>query len=74
MPHEAPPIPPRLTPRQSEVARLLANTGLSYKEIAVHLDICDGTVRKHVENVYRRIGVHSRMELVTTMNSKSTRE
>jgi DNA-binding CsgD family transcriptional regulator len=64
----APPPPVRapraaLTNRQWEVARLLAESGLSYKQIADRLDISGGTMRKHVENVYRSLGVHSRAEL-----------
>ncbi|HRI68857.1 MAG TPA: LuxR C-terminal-related transcriptional regulator [Polyangium sp.] len=54
-----------LTPRQAEIARLLSETGLSMKEIAGRLDLSDGTIRKHVENIYRRLGVHSRAELLT---------
>lgn len=53
-----------LTPRQQEVATLLSHTGLSYKEVAHYLKISEGTIRKHAENVYRRLGVHSRAELI----------
>lgn len=54
-----------LSPRQQQVANLLINTGLSYKEIAAELGIAEGTVRKHVEKVYRAYGVQSRPELMS---------
>ena len=52
-----------LTERQREIAGLLAGSGLSYKEIAGRIGITEGTVRKHVEHIYRAAGVHSRAEL-----------
>lgn len=51
---------PGLTARQIDVAHLLVTTDLSYKEIAVRLGVAEGTVRKHVERVYRAFGVRSR--------------
>jgi DNA-binding NarL/FixJ family response regulator len=57
----------QLTTRQREIADLLSRTGLSYKEVASQLAISEGTMRKHVENVYRRVGVHSRAELMLTL-------
>jgi len=53
-----------LTPRQIEIALMLVETGLSYKQMADQLGIEEGTLRKHVENIYRHMGVHSRSELV----------
>lgn len=53
----------RLTPRQREIALLLARTGRSYKQIADQLEISEATVRKHGENVHHALGVHSRAEL-----------
>lgn len=58
-----------LTRRQQEVALLLATTGGSYKEIAARLTIRDGTMRTHVENIYRRLGVRSREELMVRWHS-----
>ncbi|KYF92535.1 hypothetical protein BE17_26175 [Sorangium cellulosum] len=49
--------------RQREVATLLAESGLSYKQIASKLAIAEGTVRKNAERIYRALGVHSRPEL-----------
>jgi DNA-binding NarL/FixJ family response regulator len=58
---------PTLTSRQREVAALLVETGLSYKEIAVRLDRSEGTVRTHTERIYRAFGVHSRPELTVAI-------
>jgi DNA-binding CsgD family transcriptional regulator len=48
-----------LTPREREVLRLVA-TGLTNPEIAAALWIAPGTVRKHLDNAYAKLGVHSR--------------
>ncbi|MEO7327225.1 MAG: LuxR C-terminal-related transcriptional regulator, partial [Minicystis sp.] len=52
-----------LTPRQRQVAELLVTSGLSFKHLAQRLGVSEATVRKHAENVYRLLGVHSRAEL-----------
>ena len=52
-----------LTDRQVEVARLLAKTELGYKQIAHRLGIAEGTLRKHVEKVYRAYDVRTRVGL-----------
>lgn len=67
MTHEHQAALAQLTLRQREIAHLLSETGLSYKEVASRLAISEGTMRKHVENVYRRIGVHSRAELMVRL-------
>jgi DNA-binding NarL/FixJ family response regulator len=59
--------PPALTPRQRDVAALLVETGLSYKEIAARLGRSEGTVRTHTEKIYRACGVHSRAELTVAL-------
>ena len=60
---------PALTRRQLEVATLLVETGLSYKEIAARLGLREGTMRKHAENIYRAFGVHSRPELTVAFRA-----
>lgn len=52
-----------LTPRQVEVLRMV-QSGLSNKQIGKALGLSEGTVRKHVENVHRRLGVQSRTAAV----------
>lgn len=49
---------PRLTPREWQVLAMAA-AGLSYAQIAHQLFVSVGTVRKHMEHVRERLGVHS---------------
>ena len=62
---EEPPAAPHpdLTPRQAEVLRLLEH-GRSTRQIADELHLTTETVRNHVRNVLRTLGVHSRIEAV----------
>lgn len=48
-----------LTAREREIVALL-RAGLTNAEIAVRLSIAPGTVRRHLENVYGKLGVHTR--------------
>jgi two-component system nitrate/nitrite response regulator NarL len=52
-----------LTPRESEVLRLLAQ-GLTQQEIAGRLSITPKTVGTHIEHVLQKLGVHSRTQAV----------
>lgn len=52
-----------LTSREREVIRLLA-TGLSNTEIAKELAVSDQTVKYHLHNAYRKLGVHNRVGAV----------
>jgi len=54
---------PDLTPRQAEVLRLLEQ-GRSTQQIADELHLTTETVRNHVRNLLRALGVHSRIEAV----------
>ena len=56
---------PDLTPRQADVLRLLEK-GRSTKQIADELHLSTETVRNHVRNLMRTMGVHSRLEAVAT--------
>jgi PAS domain S-box-containing protein len=61
---DAPPPPhPHLTPRQTEVLRLLQQ-GRSTNQIAEELHLTVETVRNHVRRLLRNLGVHSRLEAV----------
>lgn len=53
-----------LTAREAEILNLLT-LGLSNKEIAVRINISSGTVRRHLENVFRKLHVHCRTEAAT---------
>ncbi|MGE5335680.1 MAG: LuxR C-terminal-related transcriptional regulator [Nitrososphaerota archaeon] len=48
-----------LTTREEEVLRLLAD-GYSNEEIATALVVAMGTVKAHVQHIYRKLGAHSR--------------
>ena len=48
-----------LTERETEVLHHVAE-GMRNREIAQALWIAPGTVRKHLENIYAKLGVHSR--------------
>lgn len=52
-----------LTERECAVARLLAD-GNSQKKIAETLQVSMGTVQTHIKGVYRKLGIHSRQELI----------
>ena len=52
-----------LTNRETEMLEHLAK-GLSYEQIADNLFISYGTVRKHIENVYKKLKVHNKVEAV----------
>jgi DNA-binding CsgD family transcriptional regulator len=59
---------PNLTPRQWEVLRQVA-TGASNTQIARTLGLSDATVRKHLENVFLRLGVQSRTEALARVHA-----
>jgi LuxR family transcriptional regulator, maltose regulon positive regulatory protein len=50
-----------LSEREREVLRLVA-AGLSNQETAAHLTITAGAVKKHLSNIYRKLGVSSRTQ------------
>ena len=53
----------RLTPREREILALV-RTGMSNAEIASALSLASGTVRRHLQNVYAKLGVRNRTEAV----------
>ena len=52
-----------LSKREIEVLEQLSK-GLSYTAIAENLFLSPSTVRKHIENIYRKLQVHSKIEAV----------
>ena len=50
-----------LSERELEVLRLIA-AGLSNREIADELYIAVGTVKRHINHIYGKLGVHSRTQ------------
>jgi DNA-binding NarL/FixJ family response regulator len=61
----------QLTAREQEVAKLLI-VGDTYKQIAHSLFISPDTVRQHIKNIYRKLQINSRIQLVNEFNSKNS--
>jgi DNA-binding NarL/FixJ family response regulator len=57
-----------LTPRELELTALVVS-GLRNRDVAAQLGISEGTAKLHLYNVYRKIGVANRVELVLRMRS-----
>jgi DNA-binding NarL/FixJ family response regulator len=57
-----------LTPRELELAALVVS-GLRNRDVAARLGISEGTAKLHLYNVYKKIGVANRVELVLRMRS-----
>lgn len=56
-----------LTAREQEMASLIAQ-GLTNKEIAFRLGISEATVRTHIYNLFQKVGVQSRIELLNVLH------
>jgi LuxR family transcriptional regulator, maltose regulon positive regulatory protein len=54
---------PSLTRREREILGLLA-AGLSNREMADRLVIAEGTLKRHIANLYRKLGVHNRTQAI----------
>lgn len=50
--------------RREVVVMVLVARGLGNRQIASHLDLAEDTVKSHLGNVYRKMGVRSRSEAV----------
>ena len=53
----------QLTNRETEVLEQLSK-GLNYIQMAENLIVSKGTIRKHIENIYRKLQVHNKVEAV----------
>ncbi len=60
----------RLSKRETEILIQLSK-GLNYNLIAENLVISPSTVRKHIENIYRKLQVHNKMEAVLKAQKKN---
>lgn len=58
-----------LTPRQIDVLNMIMR-GLPNKRIAVQLSISEPTVKEHISNILKKIGVNSRVEAITLLHGK----
>jgi pSer/pThr/pTyr-binding forkhead associated (FHA) protein len=57
-----------LTKREEEIMHLILE-GKSTKELAFDLNISFGTAKNHIYNLFQKIGIHSRIELVARYNN-----
>ncbi|HEV8454264.1 MAG TPA: response regulator transcription factor [Gemmatimonadales bacterium] len=58
-----------LTPRELELMRM-STTGLSNRQMAAQLGITEGTIKIHLHNIYHKLKIYSRLELVLLAQSK----
>jgi DNA-binding CsgD family transcriptional regulator len=60
-----------LSSRESEIARLIVDSAndLSEADIAAGLSMTRRTVHAHLERLYRKLGIHSRYQLVVRLFS-----
>ncbi len=56
-------LPEMITPREEEILKQMVN-GFDAKRIASELDISVLTVRKHIANIYEKLHVQSRAEVI----------
>lgn len=68
-PAPAPAAEHDLSAREIELLEQLSK-GLRYEQIGENLFISTGTVRKHIENVYRKLQVHNKLEAVEAARKK----
>lgn len=59
-----------LTPQQFRVASMLVE-GLLNKQIAYELDVKEATIKAHMTEIFRKLGVHSRTQAVLALGSLS---
>lgn len=52
-----------LSPRETEIVRMVAG-GIGNRELAERLGVSEGTIKIHLHNIYKKLKVHSRLELV----------
>lgn len=53
----------KLTEREVDVLEQLSK-GLSYNAVAENLILSTGTIRKHIEHIYRKLQVHNKLDAV----------
>jgi ATP/maltotriose-dependent transcriptional regulator MalT len=54
---------PDLTRREKEILNLI-EMGMSNREMAEKLVIAEGTLKRHVANLYQKLGVHNRAQAI----------
>lgn len=61
-----------LTPREAEICALLVR-GYTRSHISSTLVIADGTVKTHIEHIYKKTGCHTRSELIALFEGEKSR-
>jgi DNA-binding NarL/FixJ family response regulator len=59
-----------LTPQQFRVVSMLVE-GLLNKQIAYELDVKEATIKAHMTEIFRKLGVHSRTQSALALSSLS---
>ena len=62
-----------LSSRELEVAVLVAN-GFANKEVARRLMIREKTVERHVDNIHKKLGIHTRVQLTNWIRDRGLLE
>jgi len=60
-----------LTRREREMVRLVAN-GLRDREIARKLDVAEASVRSDLRDIFRKLDLSGRMELILYFHSRTS--
>ena len=58
-----------LTPRQGEILALVLR-GLPNRGIALSLDVTESTVKEHLTGILERLGVRTRVEILTHLRGR----
>ena len=53
-----------LTGRERQIILTLAAGGLSNRDVGRQLSLSEGTVKAHLHNIYKKLGINSRTALV----------
>lgn len=59
-----------LSKTELKIIRILEE-GLSNKSISERYDISENTVKFHLKNIYRKLGVHNRLQAVHKINKNN---
>ena len=60
-----------LTPREHHILRLLV-AGMSTRDMVSDLGVSQSTVRTHVQNIFSKLGVHTRLQAVALLAGDAT--
>ena len=63
---DLPTVPQVLTEREQQIV-LLVCTGVGNKTIAAKLGVTEGTVKAHLNKIYRKLGMRNRAALIISM-------